>query len=260
MNMPRAVGSAGAVAIDPQGAERMTTVPPSTTSPQLTCIECGEPLALEFSERQMCDRCYAAFRAYMTDYMADQERQRHERREREAWAEECGIPQPGNVTSLILNGSSFGEDWQDYTIESIGLREHPTDWPPPWPFYQLGPLVSRVYARRIHLRNTPIYLDWRLSSDGEPTISLRGLEHGSVTLDHVRRAYRGRLLLRTSSNQRGRRTGSGQYRTMQEFHAAYFKAMDGFRSEDTKPTAELIADSLCLSKSRYYELLNQWPL
>jgi hypothetical protein len=225
------------MANDHRRAERMLTVPQTTPSPQLTCIECGEPLALKLSERQICDRCFAAFRAEMAAYAVHQELDRDLKREREAWAKECGIPQPGRVTSLILNGSSFGEDWKDYTVETLGMRED---------------------ARRIRHRNINVYADWRLSPDGEPLIAIRGLEDESVNQKHVTLLYGALKLIRTKKGG-GRKPGSGLYPTMQEFHAAYFKVIESFRRKNSKPTAPMIAGDLCLSDSRYYDLLKQWP-
>ncbi|MFL5760635.1 MAG: hypothetical protein ACJ789_12985 [Thermomicrobiales bacterium] len=236
----------------------MTTVQQSPTSPQLTCIECGELLGSAQIERRICDRCFAAFRVEMVAYSAEQERQRQLWRELEAWARECSLPQPKRAGCLILNGSSFGAEWSEYILEILSVRQDATDYPPPWPYYQIGPLTHRVYARRLRHRNVDAYADMRFSIDGEPMIAIRGLEHDSVNQDHVKLLYRGLKLIRMK-RRGGRELGSGQYPTPQAFHAAYFKVMKYFAREYIRPKAALIADELCLSESRYYDLLKQWP-
>ncbi len=225
--------------------------PPEDASPR-RCRACGQQMQ-PGRDDHLCHGCRHEVDVPDDDYT----RRRRESRARRTLMAELGIPADAHWSTLTLHGSDEGPEWARYTVEMIGIRAGSDIYPPPWPFYRLGPFLTQVWLRRVRLAGSPVYLEVRWHPERVQTIDLRGLSE-TTSLGDAQVVLRGLRLLRRL-DRRGRTPGSGQYASKDAFHAAHAAALEKFRRENRKPTPDMIADELCLGRSRYYDLRKQWP-
>ena len=160
---------------------------------------------------------------------------------RRLWAEELGVPAPAEAEFLELNAGTLHDQFVGWIVEMLGIRAASPSWPPPWPFWRIGPFVQQVWGRRIHCPGSPAFLEARWHPEkGEETV-LRGL--AGARIGDAQRALQGLRLL-PYTDLRGRPPHSGTFKSPEEFELAVITAICSLRKAGRPITQEEVASLL----------------
>jgi hypothetical protein len=242
----------------------MELVAPDSLPDRSRCVDCGAPIEGGAGpENRYCAPCDAEWQRYLAVMRQRDEQAREDDRRRRALRAELGMPPDAIPASMTIHGHSHGAEWDGYDVEMYGIRIGCDQWPPPWPFFRLGPMVTQVWYRRVTAPDSPAYLEARWHPERGESIQLKGLELVTRQSD-AERALRGLRLLRLV-DKRGRKPGSRTWskeRFVPALLAAYHACADrsAYETGDYAATERAVALELGISHRSFCRYLEKYQI
>jgi len=207
------------------------------------CVECG--VFTVWHESGRCDFCEQKYRKAWLDALKD----------------ELDWPEGVGHTTLTT----------DFTLHQpptrmrelmLGMRAWTDTWPPPWPYFRIGPMLSQVWYRTVHPEGLEAFAEGRWHPERGYTVSTHGIETIATQEDfeQLKQAVRVlHLFDATRQARRGRPPDSGIFPSAEHFHDAYLTAQMEFLHQGVPhPTSEQLAHALFCSKRALMAYQRKW--
>jgi hypothetical protein len=219
------------------------------------CQECGSTIESRV-EGVLCLDCL-----YVRYFQTPQEaiEWEEERRRGEAirqLKQELDIPADAHCSEFTRRGNFAGPEWNRYHLWMLGMSTGCEEWPPPWPFFKMGPFLYQVRIRQVYVDGLPAFIEARWHPERGETISMHGLE-GIKRKRDIAAVAKGMDLL-VAFDGLGRPSGTTLY-TVEEFAVMFRKAWHTIQSRSgKKPTQYELAAECSLSKSQLNVYLKRY--